>query len=132
MLQNQGGLPMDQKKLAYFKKKLLEARTQILNSGILNDLEDIQISSDDLADEADLATNAINQQVTFSIRARELNKLRRIEAALQRTEEGTYGFCLESGEEIEEKRLENQPWAEYCIEVAEEKEREDQQRFRRA
>src|SRR5690606_8732761 len=124
--------PMDQKKLSYFKKKLLEARTKILNSGILNDLEDIQISSDDLADEADLATSAINQQVTFSIRSRELSKLRRIEAALQRVEDGHYGLCLESGEEIEEKRLENQPWAEYCIEVAEEKEREEQQRFRRA
>lgn len=123
---------MDQKKLSYFKKKLLEARTKILNSGILNDLEDIQISSDDLADEADLATSAINQQVTFSIRSRELSKLRRIEAALQRVEDGHYGYCIESGEEIEEKRLENQPWAEYCIEVAEEKEREEQQRFRRA
>lgn len=123
---------MDQKRLSYFKKKLLEARTKILNSGILNDLEDIQISSDDLADEADLATSAINQQVTFSIRSRELSKLRRIEAALQRVEDGHYGLCLESGEEIEEKRLENQPWAEYCIEVAEEKEREEQQRFRRA
>ena len=105
---------MDQKKLTYFKKKLLEARTQILNSGILNDLEDIQISSDDLADEADLATNAINQQVTFSIRARELNKLRRIEAALQRVEDGVYGFCLESGEEIEvPKHLIAKEWPDY-------------------
>lgn len=122
---------MEQQKISYFRKKLLDARAQILNSGILNDLEDVQISPDDLADEADLATSTINQQVTFSIRARELDKLRRIEAALLRVEEGSYGYCLESGEEIEHKRLENQPWAEYCIEVAEEKEREQGQRFTR-
>ena len=86
------------------------------------------MKSDDLADEADLANNTINQQISFSIREKEMNKLRRIEAALVRVEEGTYGFCIESGEQIEHKRLETQPWAEYCIEVAEEKERDVSQR----
>lgn len=122
---------MDEKKVEHFKKKLLTARTQILNSGILSNLEDLQIKSDDLADEADLASNTINQQVSFSIREKELVKLRRIDAALARIEEGHYGVCIESGEEIEEKRLETQPWAEFCIEVAEEKERELNQKFHR-
>lgn len=123
---------MNKKKVEHFKNKLLEARKQILNSGIMNDYQDLHIQSDDLADEADLASSTINQQVSFSIRDREMVKLRRIDAALERIEEGVYGFCLESGEEIEEKRLETQPWAEYCLEVAEEKEREASQRFRRA
>ena len=60
-----------------------------------------------------------------------MNKLRRIDNALARIEDGNYGYCLESGEEIEEKRLETQPWAEFCIEVAEEREREFNQRFHR-
>lgn len=123
---------MNKKKVEYFKEKLLEARKQILNSGIMNDYEDLHIKSDDLADEADLASSTINQQVSFSIRDREMTKLRRIDAALARIEEGVFGFCIESGEEIEEKRLETQPWAEYCLEVAEEKEREASQRYRRA
>jgi DnaK suppressor protein len=122
---------MDKKKLEYFKNKLLDARNQILNSGVLSNLEDLQINSDELADEADLATSTINQQVSFSIREKEMNKLRRIDAALERVEEGSYGYCLESGDEIEPKRLETQPWAEFCIEVAEEKEREQAQRFHR-
>ena len=122
---------MDDKKIEHFKKKLLTARTQIINSGVLSNLEDLQIKSDDLADEADLASNTINQQVSFSIREKELVKLRRIDAALARIEEGHYGICIESGEEIEEKRLETQPWAEFCIEVAEEKERELNQKFHR-
>lgn len=123
---------MNEKKVEYFKTKLLEVRKQILNSGIMNDYQDLHIQSDDLADEADLASSTINQQVSFSIRDREMTKLRRIDAALARIEEGVYGFCVESGEEIEEKRLETQPWAEYCLEVAEEKEREANQRYRRA
>lgn len=122
---------MDKKRLDHFKNKLLEVKTQILNSGIMNDYEDLHVTSDDLSDEADLASSTINQQVSFSIRNREMAKLRRIEAALVRVEEGTYGICLESGDEIEEKRLETQPWAEYCLEVAEEFEREQSQRFRR-
>ncbi len=122
---------MDEKKIEHFRKKLLNARSQIMNSGILSNLEDLKIKSDDLADEADLASNTINQQVSFSIREKEVNKLRRIDAALARIEEGHYGLCLESGEQIEEKRLETQPWAEFCIEVAEEKERELNQRFHR-
>lgn len=122
---------MDGKKVQYFRDKLLKARSQIINSGVINNLEDLQIKSDDLADEADLANNSINQQVSFSIREKEMNKLRRIDNALARIEEGNYGLCLESGEEIEPRRLETQPWAEFCIEVAEEKERELNQKFHR-
>ena len=123
---------MKDEKLQYFKEKLLHAKTQIMNSGIMNDFEDLHIKSDDLADEADLANTTINQQITFRIREKEMVKLRRIDAALARIEEGVYGYCIESGDEIEEKRLETQPWTEYCIEVAEEKERESSQRYRRA
>lgn len=120
---------MNKKQLEHFKSKLLEARNKILNSGVLSNYEDLHIKSDDLADEADLASNTINQQVSFSIRDREMNKLRRIDAALGRIEDGSYGICIESGEEIEPKRLETQPWAEFCLEVAEEHEREASQRY---
>jgi len=123
---------MDKDKLQHFKQKLMTAKTQIINSGVMNDYDDLRIQSEDLSDEADLANTTINQQITFKMREKEMVKLRRIDAALGRVEEGVYGLCIESGEEIEEKRLETQPWAEFCIEVAEEKERESTQRFRRA
>jgi DnaK suppressor protein len=122
---------MNEKKVQYFREKLLTARNQIINSGILNNFDDLKIKPDDLADEADLANNTINQQVSFSIREKEMVKLRRIDAALARIEEGHFGVCIESGEDIDIKRLETQPWAEFCIEVAEERERELNQRFHR-
>jgi DnaK suppressor protein len=106
------------------KKKLLHMKATILNGGLLKSTEELHISSDDLPDETDLANNVIQQNVSFSIRSRELQKLRMIEVALQKIEEGTYGLCDDCDEEIEAARLNNQPWANLCIIHAEERERE--------
>lgn len=119
---------MNAKDTEYFKKKLLAAKNQILSGSTINDLDDLKIQPEDMADEGDLANSAVSQQISFSLREKEMTKLRRIEAALGRIEEGTFGVCLESEEEIERKRLEVQPWAEYCLEVAEEHEKEQRQR----
>jgi DnaK suppressor protein len=115
---------MDKEKKEHFKKKLLQMKYQIMNSGVLRNSEDLRTSTDDLADEADLASTVINQQVTFNIRHRELEKLRLIDEALWRLENGTYGICEECDEPIGDKRLENQPWANLCVEHAEDLERE--------
>lgn len=123
---------MDKKKLDYFRVVLLKQREQVLNGGLLSNSEDLHISEEDLSDETDLATSMINQQISCSIRDRELVKLRRIDMALERISEGTYGHCEECEEEIGNKRLENQPWAELCIQHAEEKEREESQIYRQA
>ena len=123
---------MDKKKLDYFRVVLLKQREQVLNGGLLSNSEDLHISEEDLSDETDLATSMINQQISCSIRDRELIKLRRIDMALERISEGTYGHCEECEEEIGNKRLENQPWAELCIQHAEEKEPEESQIYRQA
>ncbi len=115
---------MTRAELEEHKKRLLHLRNSILNGGILTSSEDLTVSPDDLHDETDLATSVINQQVTFNIRNRELQKLRMVEAALQRIEEGLYGYCDDCDEEIGKKRLKNQPWTNLCIIHAEERERE--------
>lgn len=115
---------MTREELEEHKKKLLHLRSSILNGGILTSSEDLTVSPDDLHDETDLATSVINQQVTFNIRNRELQKLRMVEAALQRIDEGLYGYCDDCDEEIGKKRLKNQPWTNLCIIHAEERERE--------
>ncbi|MBC7430309.1 MAG: TraR/DksA family transcriptional regulator [Bacteriovorax sp.] len=117
---------MDKAKIEKFKALLLQAKIKIMNGGILRSTEDLQVSSDDLSDEADLATSVINQQVTFNMRQRELVKLKAIDEALYKVEQGTYGHCEECDEGIGEKRLENQPWTFLCITHAEELERENQ------
>jgi len=123
---------MDKKKLEQFKTLLLKHRQQILNGGLLNNSEDLYISEEDLSDETDLASSVVNQQISCSIRDREIFKLRRIDQALERVQDGTYGHCEDCDEEIGMKRLENQPWVELCIVHAEEREREEAQIYRQA
>jgi DnaK suppressor protein len=122
---------VEKAKMEKFKTLLLQAKVKIINGGILRSSEDLTVSSDDLSDEADLASSVINQQVTFNMRQRELSKLKSIEEALYRMEQGSYGHCEECDESIGEKRMENQPWTTLCITHAEEQERENQ-KFSRA
>ena len=123
---------MNKKELSHFKDKLLKEKERILNSGILGKSEELAISSDDLSDEADLANNVISQQINFSLRDKELAKIKMIDYALYKVDNGDYGLCEECDDPIENKRLENQPWAELCIVHAEEKEKESQHSFRRS
>ena len=115
---------MNKKKLAHYKKMLLMHKNKILNGGILRSNEDLEIPIDDLHDEGDLASNTVNQQVSFHMRQIELEKLRAIEDALEKIEDGTYGYCEECDCLIPEKRLKLYPWATLCIEHAEMNERE--------
>jgi DnaK suppressor protein len=123
---------VEKKKVEHFKNLLLKHRQQILNIGLINKSEELHVSEEDLADEMDLATSLIQQQLSCTIRDREFAKLRKIDLALERVQEGSYGHCEECEEEISLKRLENQPWAELCITHAEEKEREESQIWRQA
>lgn len=123
---------MDKKKVEHFKELLLKHRQQILNVGLLNKSEDLHVSEEDLSDETDLASSLIQQQLSCTIRDREFAKLRRIDMALEKISDGSYGHCEDCEEEISFKRLENQPWAELCITHAEEKEREESQIWRQA
>lgn len=121
---------MKKAQLDELKAQLISMKEQILNGGYLTQTEDLHVTSDDLPDEADLATNVINQQITFNMRQRELVKLRSIDEALNRIENGTYSECEECGDEIGFKRLKNQPFTNLCIRDAEDAERE-QQKFLR-
>jgi DnaK suppressor protein len=102
---------------------LLELRAQIMNK-LKEKPEGIHETAEDMKEEGDHAQVLLNQQMSFSLRDRELARLREIDAALYRIDEGTYGMCEESGEPIEKKRLEKQPWAKYTIYYAEQMERE--------
>jgi DnaK suppressor protein len=123
---------VDKKKQDHFKSILLKHRQQILNIGLLNKSDDLHVSEDDLSDETDLDSSLIQQQITCTIRDREYLKLRRIDAALDRCAEGSFGHCEDCEEEIGMKRLENQPWSELCIQHAEEREKEESQIYRQA
>ncbi len=116
--------------LNIYKETLLQLKQKIVNDGVYNNTDDLRISSEDLPDEADIATSVINQQVSFTIRNRLMNNLKDIEEALYRIDQGSYGVCDECDEPISSKRLKTQPFTTLCITHAEELERAQGQRYK--
>jgi len=67
---------------------------------------------------ADIGTDSYNQDLALDLVDGERDLLREVDAALNRIEEGTYGFCEGTGKPIPRARLEAMPWARYCVEYA--------------
>ena len=101
---------MDATQLANFKMQLLREKEKILNQAKITRQNDLVISSDDLADEVDLATSEIQQNLIFQMRDRERQMLHQIDSALARIDSGTFGICEETEEPIELERLKLMPW----------------------
>ncbi|MDC0253461.1 TraR/DksA family transcriptional regulator [Bacteriovoracales bacterium] len=106
------------------KEQLLRLRNELLNAIKYKSTEDLHIPSDEIVEDGDQAQTYINQNVSFGLREREISRLREVESALMRIENGSYGFCEETDEPIEKRRLQKVPWARLSIAAAEEKERE--------
>ena len=106
---------MDKKRIKQYETRLLEHKNALL--GIVERTEDYGREADiDVSqDPADKASNSYTKELLFSQSTNERNTLRLIEDALERISEGTYGECLNCGEEIQPKRLDAVPWTPYCI-----------------
>jgi DnaK suppressor protein len=114
---------MDKKKLDTFKKRL-EERQQALRKAVSRTEEDGRVADQDSAqDIADRAANSYTKEFLFSQSNNDRQLLNMVETALQRMREGTFGECVNCGNEINSMRLEAVPWTRYCIECQEKKER---------
>jgi DnaK suppressor protein len=115
------------------KKKDLEQLKQILEEEkrkIQRHLEDISDSSvadieTPSGDSVDLASLEINQNSLAKVGKREVNHLKKVEVALAKIEEGTYGECEECGEQIAVARLLARPVAQLCIDCKTTQENEE-------
>ena len=119
---------MDAKKLEFFRKKLLELRSQIMNRTSVRAPDALRISTDDLVDETDHAAAMTQQNINLNVQERDRFMLREIEHALSKFESGEYGICEDTEEPIDHDRLALQPWTRYCVEAAEAREQK-QKRF---
>jgi DnaK suppressor protein len=113
---------MNPLQLEYFRQKLLRWRADLLREAgeTLNSLGEGGISEADLTDRASVETDRALELRTRD-RARKL--ISKIDQALERVENGTYGYCEETGEPIGLKRLEARPIATLSIEAQERHER---------
>jgi len=124
---------MDKKKLESFKKLLLK-----LKESITHDI--YNISKDSGADGAsgdisghvlhmaDVATDMYDREFNLGLASNEREILQKIDSALRRIEDGTYGFCLGTGKAISMARLKALPYAEHSKKYQEELEAKDQLR----
>jgi DnaK suppressor protein len=110
--------------LKRFKKLFEEQKKSLLFSDRVV-REDFSVNSDDRFDELDQATSDIEQSMRMRLRNREALYLKKLEEALKRIDEGTFGDCEECGEEIGQNRLLARPTATLCVSCKEEQERKE-------
>ncbi len=118
---------MKKKDLEKFEKLLIEKRERLIRNAT-NTLEsEMTLDSADLPDEMDLASSEYLQSFQFRLRGRERTFLAKIEGAINKIKDGSFGVCDECGEPISAKRLEARPETTKCIKCKEEQEREESQ-----
>jgi DnaK suppressor protein len=116
-------IAVNKQQLKRFKTLLVEKRDEIVKKAKQTLEEDMTLDANDLPDEMDLASSEYLQSFTFRLRGREKVFLDKIERALRKIEEGSFGTCEECGEEITVKRLEARPETTLCIRCKEDQER---------
>ncbi len=115
---------MNERQLAYFKAKLLRWREEILRSSQMT-LENLSKDSPHHSDVADRASSETDRSLELRARDRQRKLIAKIDAALERIADGTYGYCEETGEPISLKRLEARPIATLSLEAQERHERQE-------
>ena len=115
---------MNERQKEYFRQKLAIWREDILKEAkdTLQHLQDENVNHPDLADRASSETD---RAIELRARDRQRKLINKIDAALHRIDDGTYGYCEETGEPIGIKRLEARPIATLSVEAQERHERRE-------
>ena len=115
---------MNKKQREYFRRKLFSWREDILRES-RETLYHLQVENTNHPDLADRASSETDRAIELRARDRHRKLIGKIDAALQRIEEGTYGYCEETGDPISLKRLDARPIATLSIEAQERHERRE-------
>jgi DnaK suppressor protein len=115
---------MNERQKAYFRAKLITWKNDILKEA-RETLESLQQDSTNLPDLADRASSETDRAIELRARDRQRKLISKIDSALARIEDGTYGYCEETGEPISLKRLNARPIATLSIEAQERHERRE-------
>ena len=113
---------MNERQLEYFKQKLLKWKEDILRES-RETLSHLQSETENHADVADRASSETDRALELRTRDRQRKLISKIDEALRRVEDGSYGYCEETGEPIGVARLEARPIATLSLEAQERHER---------
>ena len=115
---------MNDKQRDYFRRKLVGWKDEILHES-RETLANLQNENENHPDMADRASSETDRAIELRARDRQRKLISKIDSALARVEEGTYGYCEETGEPINLKRLDARPIATLSVEAQERHERRD-------
>nr|WP_320012924.1 RNA polymerase-binding protein DksA [uncultured Desulfobulbus sp.] len=120
---------MEEKDLLHFKDRLEEMKSEI-NIDVEQTLTDMTSQNGNIPDPNDRATVESDRSFELRIRGRERRLMEKIEEALSRIEDGSYGICAGCGEDIAIKRLEARPVAKFCIDCKTNQEQREKEQGR--
>ena len=109
---------MNAKMKEYFRQKLVSWKKDLLKESSQT-LNNLQLENEAKSDITDRASEEIDRSFELRTRDRERKLINKIDAALQRIEDGSYGYCDETGDPISIKRLEARPVATLSLEAQE-------------
>jgi DnaK suppressor protein len=115
---------MSERQREYFRRKLASWKNEILREA-QETLVALQTESENHPDLADRASSETDRAIELRARDRQRKLIAKIDAAIARIDEGTYGFCEETGEPISLRRLEARPIATLSLEAQERHERNE-------
>lgn len=114
--------PLSKKDLKKFRELLENKRNSVLENARKTLADSMVLDPNDLPDEMDLASSEYLQSFEFRLRGREKAHLAKLNLALRKLDEGTFGICTECEEPINKKRLEARPETQLCIRCKEDQE----------
>ena len=117
---------MNDRQREYFRRKLLQWKEDILRES-KETLQNLQNENTNLPDIADRASSETDRSIELRARDRQRKLISKIESAIKRIEDGSYGYCEETGEPISLKRLDARPIATLSIEAQERHEQAEKQ-----
>ncbi len=115
---------MNERQREYFRRKLIRWKHDILKEA-QETLATLQSENENHPDLADRASSETDRAIELRARDRQRKLIAKIEAALARIEDGSYGYCEETGDPISLKRLEARPIATLSLEAQERHERNE-------
>ena len=106
---------MDKRKIRSYRDRLLTRREGLVGLVHEAEMHSRERDAEATQDPADMAANAYNKELLFSMSENDRQLLNLIDEALVRIEKAEFGDCVNCGDPMHEKRLEAIPWARYCI-----------------
>ena len=115
---------MNERQIEYFKTKLIDWKNSILEES-KGTIEGMQQDTRNIPDSADRASEETDRALELRTRDRQRKLILKIDSAIRRIDDGSYGYCEETGEPISLKRLDARPIATLSLEAQERHERKE-------